>query len=336
MVDISSLGLEMTKVLLLSDIHLSDKAPSSCTESYNDDLFDLLYQTVDLALRNDYEAVIWAGDVLHSKIPMRTSHRTMQRTIELIQSYSCPLYIVPGNHDMLSDRFDSVHDSQPLGVLLRSGAELLHGWGSGPFYGVPWLPVWSDKADDGEPSQRALEAVTAALLDWNYNQGNDKHSLLVTHAPFYIPGYELEYEYFPVARFADMMGNAGSVMYGHIHEPHGTYEVGGVTYCNWGALSRGSLHEYNLTRDVCVTEWDSVTGEFTKIVLDYKPANEVFRLQEVTEIKEAQVNLDAFLSSVGQATIEITSISSIIAHVRTLKLSKDIESVIVSLLEGAD
>ena len=74
------------------------------------------------------------------------------------------------------------------------------------------------------------------------------------------------------------MGGAGSVFYGHVHEPHGVYEAGGVTFCNNGALSRGSLHEYNLTRQVGCTLWDSETGEFEFVPLDAKPASEVFRL----------------------------------------------------------
>lgn len=325
----------MSKCLIIGDVHFSDKAPSSCTETYNDDIFDLLLQTVELAWKKGYYAVIQAGDVFHSKIPMRTSHKTMQRAIELVNAYPCPFYVVPGNHDMSSDRVDSVLDTQPLGVLLRSGASLLQGWCADGIYGVPWQALWADKdPETGQPSERAVAAVTAALESWNTNV-SEGPSLLVTHACFYPPGYELEYEYFPTQVFSDMLGNRGSVYYGHIHEPHGIYEVGGVTFSNWGALSRGSLHEYNLERDVIVTEWDSETGEFIPIVLDYKPASEVFRLVEITEAKQAQVDLDEFLSSIGQATIEITSIESVVSYVRQLGLEADIERVVVELLEGA-
>lgn len=324
----------MGKALIIGDLHLSDKPPSSCTPAYLDDLFDLMYQTVDLAKENNYFAVIQAGDFFHNKVPNRTSHRVLQRAIHLIDEYPCPFYIVPGNHDMSNDRQDSVFESQPLGVLLRTNAYMLDKWGPLGIYGVPWLAEWAEKDGTGSPSLRATLAVENALLGWR-SWDKDGPRLLVTHAPFYPPGLELEYEYFPADVFADMMGNEGSVYYGHIHEPHGIYEVNGVKFCNSGALSRGSLHEYNLTRDIVVTEWDEDTGEFSTIPLKYKPADEVFRLQEVAGAKEARINLNGFLSSIGQATIEITSIESVIQHVKTLGLDSGVETIVIDLLEEA-
>ncbi len=321
-------------ILILGDLHLSDKSPSACTESYNEDLFDLMNQTVELAKNNNYSAVIQAGDFYHHKSPNRTSHKTVQRSIELINSYPCPFYIVPGNHDLVMDRLESVMDTQPLGVLLRSGANLLQGWGPGSVYGVPWIAEWADKSDDGQPSPRALTAVQNALLEWNASTHNGPR-LLVTHSPLYPPGYELEFENFPTKVFAEMMGNRGSAYYGHIHEPHGEYVVGSVNFCNQGALSRGSLHEYNLVRDVCVTEWDEETGDFTRIVLDYKPASEVFRLSEVVENKQSKIDINEFLTSIGQSTIEIVNIESVLNHIRSLKLGPEVESVVVRLLEEA-
>src|SRR5687768_16400319 len=156
----------MGKVLIIGDLHLSDKSPSSCTESYNDDLFELMWQTVELAHENKYSAVIQAGDFFHIKTPNRTSHKTVQKAIDLISDYPCPFYIVPGNHDMANDNFNSLFETQPLGVLFRSGAELLLGWGTKSVYGVPWLAEWSDKGEDGKPSQRSIQAVEEALALW--------------------------------------------------------------------------------------------------------------------------------------------------------------------------
>lgn len=63
--------------MVVRDIHLSDRAPSSCTDSYQDDLFDLLGHTV--VLSEGCDAVAWASDIFHSKSPSRTSHRTVMR-----------------------------------------------------------------------------------------------------------------------------------------------------------------------------------------------------------------------------------------------------------------
>lgn len=327
----------MARVLLIGDVHLADRPPSACTETYTDDLFDLLQQTVLLAQERGYAAVVQAGDVFHSKIPGRTSHRLVQRALEWVQSYPCRFYIVPGNHDMANDRLESVHVTQPLGVLLRGGASLLHGWaGSLPIYGVPWLAEWNDRDPlDGKHSLGALARAERETQAWREQWDGSTPALLVTHAPFYQPGSELTYEFFPLPVFSTMMGGQGACFYAHVHEPHGEYVVNGVRYCNNGALSRGSLHEYNLTREIAVTEWDTMTGRFERVTLNYRPAAEVFKLHEVSESKALQVSLDDFLASVGSASIDITSTESVLAYVRSLSLGREIETVIEDLLQGA-
>lgn len=251
------------KVLLVNDIHLRDRPPSSCTETYTEDLLDLLQQTVTVAGLHDVDAVVWPGDVFDSKVPGRTSHRLVQRAIEIGKLYMVPWFIVPGNHDIAHDNLDSILDTQPLGVLLRAGAKLLSGWseplndrdGAYRLYGVPWQQEWSD------------EAVSAALGQYFETLGwadPEVHRLVVTHAPLYPPGLELPYEFYPAEKWAQAMGSRGSCWYGHVHESHEIWQSGGVTFANFGALSRGSLHEHNISRQVAAGIWDSDTGEFER------------------------------------------------------------------------
>lgn len=329
--------------LLLSDLHLADRAPSSCTDSYTDDLFGLLEQTVDIASQRKVKAVVWAGDIFHIKAPSRTSHRLVQRTIRLLRSYPCPAYIVPGNHDITHDRLDSIHQTQPLGVLFESGAaQPLIGWadydgppGHLPLFGVPWQQEWLDDVVDD-----ALSGYREVAWSWQELPAAERgtapvHHLVVAHAPLYPLGKELTYEFYSAEMWAHYMRNVGSVFYGHVHEPHGVYQVDSVTFCNNGALSRGSLHEYNLTRQVGCTLWDSETGGFEFVPLDAKPASEVFRLQEKAQVTDMQGRLDEFLASVGATTLEAVSVESVIEHIRTLGLGSDAESLATELLMEA-
>jgi hypothetical protein len=160
-------------------------------------------------------------------------------------------------------------------------------------------------------------------------------ALVVAHAPLYPPGQESPYEYFPAQRWAEAMGGTGSVFYGHIHPWHGTYEAGGVTFCNNGALSRGSLTESDLTRPVGCTIWDSESGEFEFVPLDAKPASEVFRIQEKGQIRDMQGRLDEFLSSVSGTSLEAVNVESVIAHIKTLGLGKPAEDLAEELLANA-
>jgi hypothetical protein len=299
------------RFLLIPDVHLSDRPPSSCTDTYEDDLFDLLRQAA--AFAPHCEAVIFAGDLFHIKAPSRTSHRLVQRTMEAIRAFGIPAWIVPGNHDMSNDRLDSIHLSQPLGVLIRSGVlRLLDGWmvdprdsQAMPVYGVPWLQHWTDAA------------VSEALAGY---QMASTPGLVVTHAPLYPPGQELKWEHYPALEFAEAMGGKGFCFYGHVHEPHGAWPIvpsnQGVVFCNNGALSRGSLHEYNLERQVGVTVWDSETGSFDFVPLQARPASEVFRLKEHEEAVTMEGRLDEFLAGVAATQLEVVSIEAITEHLK--------------------
>jgi DNA repair exonuclease SbcCD nuclease subunit len=307
------------KYLLFSDSHLSDRAPANCTNTYLDDLFDLLYQISTLAKESDIVAIVCAGDFFHSKRPDRTSYRTMQRVLEWMRTLSVPFFITPGNHDLSSYRMDSVLATQPLGVLLRAGALLLDGPAQEhPLNGVPWQQSWAE------------ETVIEALRPY---RESGRPGLVVAHAPLYPPGKELLYEFFPVSEWSNAMGNTGCCFYGHVHESHGIYEVNGVKFANHGALSRGSLHEHNLTRQVGVTFWESSTEEFEFIPLKAKPASEIFRLVEVQERKDDRAKFEEFLLSASSTTLEMTSIESVIRQVQEMQLGDEFNALAIELLE---
>lgn len=332
----------MSKYLIINDVHLTNdnSHPASCTASYTDDLFDLLYQASSLAAKLRCQAIIQLGDLFHIKAPGRNSHQLIQRVMDWAYQSVSPVYIVPGNHDLLNDRLKSLDEGQPLGVLYsskvvkRAEHYLVNentSQGSLPVYGVPWQMYW-----DAEQSIADM-AVKSALNDF---KPKDTPQLIVTHAPFFPPGANPAYEHYSTEKFAKYVNPDGranvQVIYGHIHDWHGEYVVNGVRFANYGALSRGSLTESNLTRPVGVTIWDSITGRFEFVELNSKPASEVFRIKEIAEVKSTQVKLDEFLASVGQSTIEVTSVESVLEKVRSLNLGKDFERVVEELLTSVD
>jgi DNA repair exonuclease SbcCD nuclease subunit len=341
------------KFILLGDVHLRDTHPRMCTPDYLFDLFTLLAHAARSAAQREAAAVVIAGDLFDNKIPMRNSHRLVQATIELLLTFPCPIYVVPGNHDMTHDLFESVFDTQPLGVLIRAGAvHLLSEWAlsprfrgesfSGlkspgwdfPIYGVPWLQEWNH--EDEYTRDAAVEQALAGLGGAVFGSP----VLVVTHAPFFPPGKESPYESYYTSKFAQKVQNICfedvGVFYGHIHDYHGIYDVGGVKFANAGALSRGSLHEYNLDRGIFLTEWDSDTGEFEIFPIPHRPASEVFNLDKAEEIKSTKINTDDFLYHIGKAHVELTTVGSVMEHVKSLKLEQKVTKKVQELLEEAD
>lgn len=159
----------------------------------------------------------------------------------------------------------------------------------------------------------------------------------MTHAPIYPPATRDEqlFELVPTAGkngLSSAMGNEGYLYYGHIHEDHGFFSDEGVTYGNVGAISRGSLTEYNTEREIQAAIWDSSAG-FSSVRLPHRPASEVFKIAEVAQKKQQRLDLNDFLADVGSTTISISSTSSVVDHIRALDVDELVKDTAIELVE---
>lgn len=346
----------MTKILCVGDIHVSDHAPVNCHDTYTDDIIEMLHWTATAAAEMGCDAVAWAGDVFHHKAPSKNSHALVLKMVGVVRAYQeagVPLWIAAGNHDLSYDLYDSIHEKQPLGVLYAAGANELIGWHPElPLYGAPWRQDW----------ERDLEAAfTSWLLDpWrfeppldNINHMRPRHNCLaITHMSLFPPALvgNVPYEHIPAEKVAKAMGNEGSLYYGHIHDYHGVFEVDGVTFANMGAMSRGSLTESNTNRKIKVALWtdgaeEGITlpdgrqvttlGEpgFIEVDVPHKPADEVFLLEQAKAVKDTKHVLDSFIAAIGSASLEISSVASVIDHVQRLDVDPPVKNLVVRLLE---
>lgn len=316
----------MTKILCVGDIHVMDKPPVNCTETYTEDIIDLLYQIADLERSLDVDAVVWAGDIFDHKQPIRNSHNLVIKMIEVVKAYR-NLWILAGNHDLMNNRLETLDTHQPLGVLYAAGAQKLDGWHKDlPLFGIPWQQDW--------------ETDTETVCEpWTQAQNQDlEKSLLVTHVSMFPPKLAegVPYEHIPAERFAGAMGGKGSMYYGHIHDYHGQFTVDGVEFSNVGAISRGSLTESHLNRKVLVALWDSEAegSKFTEIELDYKPASAVFRVQHAEEKKAVNTDLAEFVKAIGSQTLDISSTASIISHIQSMDAEKPVKKKAIEFLES--
>ncbi len=340
------------KVILVGDIHAMDKPPKNATDTYMDDIITMLMWIADYAKKHRIKTVIWAGDVFHHKKPSWTSHGLVLRMIQVVQYYKglgIDLRVVIGNHDITNDRLDSI-EKQPLGVLIEAGLKELNGWhedASLPIFGVPWRQDWTTNEDAAKEAfaDWRLDAFPVADPNAEFDTGKDiPNSLAVTHAPIYPPG-EAEKQMFTLVPtmgehgISEAMLHNGYLYYGHIHEDHGIFEVEGVTYANMGAISRGSMTEYNIERQIKIAVWDSVKG-FTEVVVPHKPAAEVFKIEAAQEAKAATLSLDAFLAEVGTSTLDVSSTGSVIEHIKNMpavepRIKKRAIEIVESVNESA-
>ena len=308
-------------IVCVGDIHVSDRPPANATESYTDDICAMLKWVAGYAGEINADAVVWAGDVFHHKAPGRNSHELVLKLIDVVREHErqgVPLWCVTGNHDVTNGRTEDVHQRQPLGVLYAAGLGELKGWHPTlPVFGVPWRETWTEPGDPERALAGWREDSEVAAATGRPGSQLRPHALVVTHAPIYPPSTADRqlFELVDTTELANAMGNEGSIYYGHIHEDHGIFEVAGVTFANMGAISRGSLHEYNLEREIKVAVWSSLSG-FTEVPVPHKPASEAFKLEQAQEAKESRLSLEEFLAEVGTRTLDISSTGSVVEHLR--------------------
>lgn len=344
----------MTNIVCVGDIHVSDRAPANATDTYTDDIIDILKWVADYAYNVEADAVVWAGDVFHHKSPSRNSHELVLKMIDVVKYHRVPLWCVTGNHDVQNGIVEHVRSRQPLGVLYEAGLQELVGWHPTlPLFGVPWRETWTEDGDPELAFDQWLNPPAGSRINANPNRSREEvlaRCLAVTHAPIYPPG-EADKQMFDLVPLSGpdglsaAMGNQGFLYYGHIHEDHGIFTVDGVTYANMGAISRGSLHEYNLTRSIKVALWTSgtegvealsnpVQPGFIEVPVPHKPADEVFRISEAALAKDSKVSLEEFLVEVGQKQLDISSTGSVVEHIRTrTDVPEPVKKRAISILE---
>lgn len=306
----------MTRILTVGDPHLSDRPPVNVTDAYTDDIIAMLRWIAEHAAAEQVDAVVLLGDIFHHKAPSRNSHALVQRMIDVVRYFeklNVPLWCVVGNHDLTNDRLDSL-PSQPLGVLFKAGLQRLEGWHPTlPIFGIGWRQDWT--TNEAAPAEAFAEWRARGDLDIDLSA-----ALALTHAPVYPPKEASEkiFELVPCEGeqgISAAMGHQGYFNFGHIHSNHGVWEVEGVQYANYGALSRGSLVEYNLERSIQVALWSPDSG-FTAVDVPHRPAQEHFRVEAAAEVKAEKLSLDAFLQEVGTSTLDISSTGSVIAAIQ--------------------
>ncbi len=314
----------MTDALIIGDVHLSDKPPTSRTDTYTDDILDKLRFCVDYANEHSLP-IVQAGDMFHLKPQSKNSHGLVQRTHEVLKETNNGVWIVPGNHDLAHDRLESL-DGQPLGALCRMrNINLLIGETDDlpQIAGVPYLSQF-----DGGAWDYALDNFN------NFDIEAESPTLLVTHAPIFPPGQEPGvYASISAEDWAEYWIGIQATYYGHIHDYHGVFTDPGklMEFCNQGALSRGSLHESSVNRKPAVTHWDGIT--FHRVEVPHKASEEVFRFAEAITKKENQASAADFAASLGQVSLQDLTLEAVLDRLRSEVTDREVLSKIESLLE---
>jgi len=291
-----------------TDVHISDRAPSSRTDDWTETVLGKLGQVRDVARREKAAAILDGGDFFHFKSPSKNSHRLVQKIAVHHANYPCPVYCTPGNHDSVYGDYSFLHQ-QPLGSLYAAGV-----------------------------FKRLYDAHEAEFVE-NTDLGHLGHfrniKVRVVGIPYHGPRYEMErftgitrgdedilicvahvlasstggkmFEGEDIIRYSDLMGTAPDVFcFGHWHMDQGVTRIKGKTFINVGSLTRGSLSQDNVQRQPACVVIRCIEGHGgnkarvgTEVVrLKVGSAEEVFDVEARQRQVQRQVQMDTFVESI--------------------------------------
>jgi len=278
-----------------TDVHLSDRAPSSRTDEWADTVFDKLGQVRDLAREVNAAAILDGGDFFHIKSPGRNSHALVHRTADHHSNYPCPVYCTPGNHDSVYGDYAFL-PQQPLGVLYSTGvykrlydeheAVFTHDGVTVRVVGVPYHGTSYD-----------MERFTSI------EKGDEDILICVAHVLASQKGGTM-FEGEDIIKYGDLVDTAPDVyLFGHWHKDQGVKEIGGKQFVNIGSLTRGALSQDNMDRipSAAVLRCTSKGVEVEVRPLNVGPPEEVFDVEGRARQVKRQVEMDSFVTAIRDA-----------------------------------
>lgn len=305
-------------ILGIGDVHLADTTPASRMDDYCDSVFEDLSLARQKALDEEADAVVVTGDIFDKKVPTKNSHALVSRAISMFSSFPCPVYSIVGNHDITNNRMDSL-SKQPLNVLFESGA--LKRLTRVSIKGVDVVGIDFNEENTYEtlcPKKKNGKPLIAVCHVLASPHGGDMYG-------------ETIFSYKQLAEQSDV----DVYKFGHFHNDQGIEKYKGKWFVNLGALSRGSLSEEEITRQVKISKivWDGEKIECSEIPLPVKLASEIFNIEKKEEIDKQKQEIKNFVSTLNKTDL-FQDISSLEETVKDMKLETGVKNRLSNYLNN--
>tara|TARA_Y100000310_G_scaffold344844_2_gene459944 strand:- start:295 stop:1260 length:966 start_codon:yes stop_codon:yes gene_type:complete len=300
----------MIRFVWRTDVHLSDRTPSSRKDNWTDTVFRKLDQVRNVAKKVGAAAILDGGDFFHIKSPGRNSHALVHRALDHHATYPCPVYCTPGNHDSVYGDYAFL-PQQPLGVLFASGS---------------FRRLYDEHEAVFEQGGVKVRVVGIPYHGTSYDmdrfhsieKGDEDYLVCVAHVLASTKGGTM-FEGEDIVKYKDLLDTAPDVyFFGHWHKDQGVVSMGDKTFINIGSLTRGSLSQDEMERKPACA-FISFTKDEEPLIrvvrLKVEDPHEVFDVEGRVRQEKQQVEMDAFVTRIRESLqegSEAASLSSLV------------------------
>lgn len=284
----------MIRLVWRSDVHISDKGPSSRTDDWVDTVCDKIVQVGRIAERFGAVAVLDGGDFFDRKSPGQTTHRLVRAIAEAHSGYPCPVYATVGNHDCVYGDV-SYLPQQPLGVLFATGV---------------FQPLYNEHEAVFMCEETGLKVRVVGVpyhgakydLDRLFpKKGDEDYLVVVAHLLASHAGGQM-FEGEDIVKYDTLYekGDADVFAFGHWHKDQGIDRRGDRYIVNLGSMTRGSIAEDDVHRNPCCALLSFAESGITvaRQNLDVLPSSEVFDLEKKEREKANAEQIQAFVDRI--------------------------------------
>jgi len=287
----------------VGDQHMDVTPPRSRKDDYFETMKSKMVEIRELAHKHQVKVVTWSGDMINRKEAHRVPYVLTNWLINFFWTFNegYPTVVTNllgmGNHD-IHNTSKNWH-KQPIGALVMSGCI---------------TPLWVDPTADNPTGYVCVRVVVDDLVVgihgrmFSYEADTDAHrfeyynvtrikgergfDIAVIHTELLPNGTKFIADYSNPSHIDAVVppeSRPNLYLCGHVHDDYGVFLGDGYRCLNYGAISRGSIDEYNLSRRVKVALVTIGLIETGKYLVDLQPlhlesalpAEEVFFLEEM-------------------------------------------------------
>jgi len=306
----------MTKILVIGDVHASDKAPAKRTDTYRGDILEKLREIVLISKEEKVDGLLFMGDIFDAKQPKQVSHKLVIDLLEILKETKAPCWIVCGNHDITEGRLESLY-KQPLKVLGTHETITILEWEPlvlediviYPIPGVPNVTVEDYYIKDFKEDKKWHIIASHQSVVPNKNEEME----ILRNKPFIHDSQEI----------ADIT-QAQIILYGHQHRHDGIYRRSNKLFSNLGSICRGTIGNEDLNKKPSVLVLELTDKVNAKIIQlkNVKPKEEVFHIEEHFEAKAHKEDIDEAIKRLQDTRLEKFSIETVI---NDIELREDVD-----------